>query len=203
MTALNIVILAAPRTVLVNVFIPDNGGAETNLMGRYSSFLGFVISQSASLSSVSPAEVWAGSDAFLLLVNGTGFSGDSVVRWNGTNQPTTLVNATQLAAVISPALAAFPGTASITVANTVAGDSVAGELTLVVAPPPPGGELRLSVQYAVVWPDLLLQGVNFETADDLAGPWTAQNVTPGNYGSKKVVLIETDGARKVFRLRKP
>jgi hypothetical protein len=57
----------------------------------------------------------AGGAAFTLTVNGSRFMANSVVRWNGVNRPTTLVNATQLQASIGAADIAAAGTANVTV----------------------------------------------------------------------------------------
>jgi hypothetical protein len=47
-----------------------------------------------SISSITPASAIAGGAAFPLTVNGSGFLTTSIVEFNGTPRPTTLVNAT-------------------------------------------------------------------------------------------------------------
>lgn len=74
-----------------------------------------------TITSISPPSKVAGTGAFTLTVNGTGFvSGTSVVRWNGSNRTTTFVPPTQLTAAISSTDITSSGTAAITVANGVA-----------------------------------------------------------------------------------
>ncbi|REH01546.1 hypothetical protein [Flavobacterium aquicola] len=74
-----------------------------------------------TITSISPPSKVAGTGAFTLTVNGTGFvSGTSTVRWNGSNRTTTFVSATQLTAAVLAADIASAGTAAITVANGVA-----------------------------------------------------------------------------------
>jgi hypothetical protein len=74
-----------------------------------------------TITSVAPPSKVAGSGAFTLTVNGTGFvSGTSIVRWNGSNRTTTFVSATQLTASILSTDITSSGTATITVANGVA-----------------------------------------------------------------------------------
>ncbi|WP_396146269.1 M14 family zinc carboxypeptidase [Flavobacterium sp.] len=69
--------------------------------------------------SVNPTSRLAGSGAFTLTVNGTNFvSGESIVRWNGTNRTTTFVSSTQLTAAINATDVATAGTANVTVFNT-------------------------------------------------------------------------------------
>lgn len=73
----------------------------------------------ATSTSISPNTTTSGGTAFTLTVNGTNFvNGQSVVRWNGTNRPTTFVSATQLTASISAADILTSGTANVTVFNT-------------------------------------------------------------------------------------
>ncbi|WP_309641136.1 fibronectin type III domain-containing protein [Flavobacterium sp.] len=72
-------------------------------------------------TAILPPSKVAGSGAFTLTVNGTGFvSGTSVVRWNGSNRTTTFVSATQLTASILSTDITSSGTATITVANGAA-----------------------------------------------------------------------------------
>ncbi len=72
-------------------------------------------------TSISPPSKVAGTGAFTLTVNGTGFvSGNSVVRWNGSNRTTTFVSATQLTASILSTDITSSGTATVTVANGAA-----------------------------------------------------------------------------------
>jgi hypothetical protein len=74
-----------------------------------------------TITSISPPSKVAGTGAFTLTVNGTGFvSGTSIVRWNGSNRTTTFVSATQLTAAVLSTDIASAGTAAITVANGLA-----------------------------------------------------------------------------------
>ncbi|MCS6881536.1 MAG: IPT/TIG domain-containing protein [Chloroflexaceae bacterium] len=70
-----------------------------------------------AITSLSPASATAGGDTFTLTVNGSGFSNNSVVRWNGTPRSTTFVSATQLTAQIPASDIAAAGTANVTVLN--------------------------------------------------------------------------------------
>ncbi|HKZ76815.1 MAG TPA: IPT/TIG domain-containing protein, partial [Pyrinomonadaceae bacterium] len=56
-----------------------------------------------SLSNISPTNKIAGDADFVLTVNGTNFNSSSVVRFNGSSRPTTLVSSTQLTAQITAA----------------------------------------------------------------------------------------------------
>jgi subtilisin family serine protease len=74
-----------------------------------------------AVTSTLPVSAPAGAAALSLTVNGTGFVGSSVVRWNGADRVTTFVSSTQLRAAISAADLAVPGTAQITVFSPAPG----------------------------------------------------------------------------------
>jgi IPT/TIG domain len=70
-----------------------------------------------AISELAPDSVASGSGEFILTVNGSNFSGGSVVNWNGTMQTTTFVSANQLTAAIAAADLESPATVNITVTN--------------------------------------------------------------------------------------
>lgn len=70
-----------------------------------------------TLSSISPTSAVAGSPAFTLTVNGSGFVSASTVQWNGTARPTTFVSSTQLTAAIPATDIGTSGTATIAVSS--------------------------------------------------------------------------------------
>ena len=74
-----------------------------------------------TISGLVPDSAPVGGPAFTLTVNGSGFVTGSVVRWNGTDRPTTFVSATQLLAAISATDIAAAGTAMVTVFNPAPG----------------------------------------------------------------------------------
>jgi hypothetical protein len=76
-----------------------------------------------TLTQLSPSNIQAGSDSFELVVNGTGFTADSVLRWNEVTQTTTFVSDTELRATISAADISAPGDASVTVYEPISGTS--------------------------------------------------------------------------------
>jgi len=71
-----------------------------------------------SITSLVPATIVAGSAAFTLTVNGTGFSSGAVVQWNGAPLATNFVTAAQVTATIPANLIASPGMVTITVVTT-------------------------------------------------------------------------------------
>lgn len=90
-----------------------------------------------TLSSIAPMSAVAGSGSFTLTVSGTNFNSNSVVRWNGSNRPTTLISSTQLQATISASDIASAGTRTVTVYNSGAGGgTTAQSATFTITPPP-------------------------------------------------------------------
>ena len=91
-----------------------------------------------TITSLSPTTAVAGSGAFTLTVNGTGFLSSSVVNFNGMALATTFVSATQLTAAVPASAVATAGTYNVTVANPTAnqgGTSVASSFTVTAAVP--------------------------------------------------------------------
>jgi trimeric autotransporter adhesin len=82
-----------------------------------SNSLNFTIGAPFGIGSLSPSAVVAGSGAFTLTVDGSGFVADSQVQWNGSPRPTVFASATQLVAAIAAADVASAGSAAVTVAN--------------------------------------------------------------------------------------
>ena len=76
-----------------------------------------------TVTSLTPASVPASGPPFTLTVNGTNFTSQSVVQWNGSPRATTFVSATQLTAAISGSDVATAGTATISVSDSINGPS--------------------------------------------------------------------------------
>ena len=103
--------IATTGNVTVTVGTPTPGGGT-------SSELGLVLSNpSPTVKSLSQTSAAAGGAAFTLTVTGTNFTPGSIVQWNGTNQVTTYVSATQLTVQITAAEIAAAGSATVSVLN--------------------------------------------------------------------------------------
>jgi hypothetical protein len=83
--------------------------------GQVSAPQSFVVSSTPMITSLSPASAADGSPGFTLAVNGSGFSSNAVVQWNGTALTTTPVSASQLTAAVPASLLTAPDVASVTV----------------------------------------------------------------------------------------
>jgi hypothetical protein len=128
--------VAAAGSADVSVFNPAPGGG-------LSGSLTFTINAAPPpnpapvATALNPSSVVAGSGAFTLTVDGTGFIPASVVRIGGADRPTTYVSATRLLAAIASADVLTAGTRSITVFSPTPGGGVSGALTLTVTSPTP------------------------------------------------------------------
>ena len=122
-----------------------------------------------------PAAVVAGAPGFTLTVTGSGFVAGSVVRWNGTDRPTSYVSATQLSVEVAPSDVGVTGTAQVTVFN-----------------PAPGGGPGNVQYFSVLDPG----GVFVDTFDrpdsaDLGNGWTEKYPSAFAIQNNEVVLIDT------------
>jgi Mn2+/Fe2+ NRAMP family transporter len=70
------------------------------------------------IDALVPNTATAGSAAFMLTVNGSGFTSSSVVYWNGATRSTMFATAKQLTAQISASDIAAAGTAQVYVRTT-------------------------------------------------------------------------------------
>jgi hypothetical protein len=87
-------------------------------------------------SSLSPSSALAGTAAFTLTVNGSGFTAASVVNWSGSPRTTTFVSGSQLQAAIPAADIAAVGTAQVTVFTPAPGGGTSAPLTFSIVPAP-------------------------------------------------------------------
>jgi hypothetical protein len=94
------------------------------------------INGAPAITSLNPSRTSAGSGAFTLTVNGSGFAAASEVRWNGTPRPTTFVSGTQLRATIAAADVAATGTPQVSVVSPSPGGGTSAAVTFNVVPPP-------------------------------------------------------------------
>jgi hypothetical protein len=84
------------------------------------------------ITGLSPSAAVAGGPSFFLTVNGSGFTIDSAVLWNGAAISTKFINNNELEALVGASLIASPETATITV--TTGGMTSNGAAFTVVGP---------------------------------------------------------------------
>jgi subtilisin family serine protease len=95
-----------------------------------------VTSPVPQVTALSPSNARAGTSSLALTVNGSGFNALSVVRWNGANRPTTVVDTGTLQATIGAADLASVGTVPVTVFTPAPGGGTSAALSFSIAPPP-------------------------------------------------------------------
>lgn len=127
--------IATAGTADISVRNPDLGASQS---------VTFTINNPLpKISSLSPSSATAGGTGFTLTVSrtethdGTAFVPTSVVRWNGSDRPTTFVNNTQLTASITAADIATAGTATVTVFNPAPGGGTSNEAIFTINNPVP------------------------------------------------------------------
>ncbi|NBL64462.1 hypothetical protein GV828_04515 [Flavobacterium sp. NST-5] len=87
------------------------------------------------VETISPSTQPAGSESFILTVNGSNFvNGQSIIRWNNVEKTTTFVSSTQLTANVSAADLAVQGNASVTVFNTCNNVQTTAATFIITAP---------------------------------------------------------------------
>jgi subtilisin family serine protease len=84
------------------------------------------------VTSMSPAKGRAGMPPLTLTLTGSGFDGFSVVRWNGSDRVTTVVNTTTIQAAIPAADLAAVGTAQVTVFTPAPGGGTSSPMTFTI-----------------------------------------------------------------------
>jgi len=90
----------------------------------------------ATLTSISPSSIPAGSPPFTLTINGSGFVAGGSLTWNGTTSlgQYTLVSSTQVTVQISASLIANPGSGSIVATIPTPRTNPSNALTLNITP---------------------------------------------------------------------
>ena len=103
--------IAASVAVTITVVNPGSSGGTSN-------GISFAVENLVPVvTSITPSWVPPGGSGVQLTVGGSGFSGNSQIRWNGTALTTTLVSGHELKASIPAANLAAAGTASVTVTS--------------------------------------------------------------------------------------
>ncbi len=121
--------IATAGTAQVTVFTSGSGSSNSQAFA--------INNPPPVLSTIVPANTLAGGAQFTLTVNGSSFVNGSVVRWNGSDRTTTLVNGGQLTATIPASDIATAGTASVTVLNPGPGGGISAAQSFTINNPLP------------------------------------------------------------------
>jgi uncharacterized protein (TIGR03437 family) len=127
--------IAAAGTAQVTVFNPAPGGGTSAALA-FSITTPPTTNPVSTVASFSPAGFTAGGSAFTLFVAGTGFVPGAVVRWNGSDRPTSFVSSTLLLVAITAADVATAGSVQVTVFNPPPGGGLSVVATFTISPPP-------------------------------------------------------------------
>ncbi|MCI0387960.1 MAG: IPT/TIG domain-containing protein [Acidobacteria bacterium] len=121
--------IASVGVASVTVVNPAPGGGASNA-------LPFTISDIPNpvpaITALNPSSAITGDDPFTLVVTGSNFIAGSVVQWNGSPRPTTVVSATELRANIPSTDLETAGDVMITVFNPAPGGGVSNVLIFTV-----------------------------------------------------------------------
>ena len=131
------------------------------------SFVTGTLAPAPVITALSPSSASAGGAGFVLTVTGRGFVSGSVVRWNGSDRPTTFVSATELRATISTDNLSA-GTPSVRVFSPLPGGGISNPLRFTVVPT---ATLSITPQY-----------LNFRATENGGAP-PNQTLSISNLGS--------------------
>jgi hypothetical protein len=118
--------LQAAGTYPITVVNPAPGGGTSNAANLT------LVNGVPAISLLPAYGASAGRTGFTLTVHGTRFVNGAVVRWNGSDRPTTYLSPTRVSASISAADVASAGTAQITVANPAPGGGTSGAQAMTI-----------------------------------------------------------------------
>lgn len=82
--------------------------------------------QAPAITSLSPNTAVVGGPDLTMTVVGSGFTSGSVIVWNGSDEPTTVVSATQVSTGVKPSTASGPWAIPVAVRN---GDKMSNSLS--------------------------------------------------------------------------
>jgi len=117
-------LVTAQGTAAITV---NSSGAASNV----SMFSINPVTTNLVISALTPSSAQAGGAGFTLTVNGSGFTTNSRILWNGTPVSTIFWSSTQLTGTLSAAFIATQGTAAVSVNNNV---TVSNSATFTIIP---------------------------------------------------------------------
>jgi uncharacterized protein (TIGR03437 family) len=124
---------AAPGTAKVTVTSPPPGGGTSNAVN-----ITITANSAPVVSSLVPSSLVAGAAGQALQIRGTGFNSTSVVRWDGQDRASTLVDSNTLSILLTAADLAVPGISDLRVFNPPLGGGTSDPLwfaaTIGIAP---------------------------------------------------------------------
>jgi RHS repeat-associated protein len=160
--------LQTPGTFPIEVMNPTpSGGVSGGVSFK-------VLNPVPILTAIAPASVPVGQPGLAVSLSGVGFAGDTILSVNGQAGPTTLISATQMQVILTPADLATAGGLLITAKN-----------------PPPGGGTSNVMTLSVLNPAPVLAGISPQSAVAGSG---AMNVTLTGSGFTAQSTVSLNGA---------
>jgi hypothetical protein len=176
-------------SIAIRVTTPPPSGGTSNA----ATFT--VVSQFApGVTSMSPATVAAGSPDFKVLITGSNFKTDDIVKFDGNAIPTELISATQIAGAIDSTKVVAAGTSQITVARKDnSGTSAPLTLTITDAAAPTIDSLSPeSVTAGSSAMTLAISGHNFSSASVVTVDDAPRNTTFVSPTELRITLTSGD-----------
>ncbi len=206
--------IASAGTAPVTVTNPSPGGGTSTAVD-------FTINAASenpvpAITTLQPSSATAGSGAFTLTVNGSGFISSSVVDFNGNARTTTYVSATQLTAAILASDLTTAGTPSVTVVNPSPGGGTSNAVTFTInAAPVPSFMLSSTTGPQTIQPGQSAQYTITATAQNgtfpgsiaftvsglppgATGTFAPTSVTPGSSSATTQLTIQTAASQTAF-----
>ena len=124
--------IASVGTANVTVVTPPPGGGTSNAVTVDIVPPGQIPNPVPTLAGASPTVITAGQPDTQVTISGAGFVQDSVVRWNGSDRPTSYVSDTTLTVLIPAADIATAGTGALTVFSPSPGGGTADAQSIAI-----------------------------------------------------------------------
>ena len=188
--------LANAGSVAVSVATPAPGGGTSSALN----LAVLLLNPAPTISSLSPATVFALSGATLLTVTGSGFIPQSTLTVNGSAFPATVVSSTELTASISALMVAQPAAFNLVVSNPAPGGG-ASEATFTVLAQgsvTPTGNLQVAL-YSFSSPRDASVSIEFGTDTTYGLQTWAQSTPPG--GGAVSILVAGMKANTTYHMR--
>ncbi|MBS1854762.1 MAG: choice-of-anchor D domain-containing protein [Acidobacteria bacterium] len=160
---------AAMGTVKVAVYNPPPGGGTSQTFN-----VSIAPNPTPTIQSLTPAFLTVGTAPQAVQVRGNGLTSTSVIRWNGQDRATTVVDSSVVSVLLTAADLAVPGLAEVRVFN-----------------PPPGGGLSSPMWFSVGI-GISASGIVYDRTRDLL--WIAVPSSVAKYGNSVVSIDPLTGA---------
>jgi hypothetical protein len=160
-----------------------------------------IVNPAPTISSISPATVFALSGATQLTLTGSGFTPQSTLTVNGSAFPATLVSSTQLTAALSALMIAQPGAFNMVVSNPAPGGGTSPAVTFTVLAQgsvSATGNPQVAL-YSFSSPRTASVSIEFGTDTTYGLHTWAQNTPPG--GGAVAILVAGMLANTTYHMR--